>query len=163
MIVNRLPTADATVSDVTRIPYSSVAPIGPACPWFSDADSDSLTINSTASPAPPGTLLVYDSTNCKLNVSNSVDNSYEGVYTVTVGAYDAGSTAAEHTSLSFQLTIDKNEGPVKNTTIPNQTINFGVELNYTLPANIFSDTEGETITYTCSVLNSPAFITFSNP
>ena len=163
MIVNRLPTAVATVSAVTRIPYSSVAPIGPACPWFSDADSDPLTVNFTASPAPPGTLLVYDSANCKLNVSNSVNNSFEGVYTITVAAYDAGSTVAEHPSLSFQLTIDKNQGPVKNTTIPNQTAAVGVGLNYTLPADIFSDAEGEAITYTCSVLNSPAFITFSNP
>ena len=163
MIVNRLPTADVTIAAVTRIPYSSLDPIGPACPWFSDADSDSLTVNFTASPAPPGTLLVYDSTNCKLNVSNSIDNSYEGVYTVTVGAYDAGSTEAEHTSLNFGLTIQKNQGPVKNTTIPNQSTLMGVGLNYTLPANIFSDAEGETITYTCSVLNSPAFITFSNP
>ena len=82
---------------------------------------------------------------------------------IKIKAYDAGATATENGSFNFSLTVNQNQGPVKGNSIPNQTVAVGVGLNYTLPAGIFTDTEGEAITYTCSVLNSPSFITFSNP
>ena len=46
VIINSLPVVTASINNnFQQIPYVSNADIKDACPWFTDADGDTLTVN----------------------------------------------------------------------------------------------------------------------
>ena len=65
-----------------------------------------------------------------------------------------------YTDKTFTVTInDVNEAPVINTPIPLQTVDNTDVFNYTIFDNVFSDPEGDALTYSASGL--PSWLTFS--
>ena len=82
----------------------------------------------------------------------------------TKSSYNIRVRTTDNGGLTFDkaLTInvnDLNEAPVINTPIPLQTVDNTSVFNYTIPNNVFSDPEGDALTYSASGL--PSWLTFS--
>jgi predicted extracellular nuclease len=82
----------------------------------------------------------------------------------TKSSYNIRVRTTDNGGLTFEkaLTInvnDLNEAPVINTPIPLQTVDNTSVFNYTIPNNVFSDPEGDALTYSASGL--PSWLTFS--
>ena len=89
----------------------------------------------------------------------SLNNTFAGTYTVTIHAYDYNSNSSQHGIENFTLKILANNLPKTNEVIPNQSVTARFGLNYTIPANLFSDDDGETLTYDFSITPSTSLIT----
>ncbi|MDB9435478.1 ExeM/NucH family extracellular endonuclease [Dolichospermum lemmermannii CS-548] len=82
----------------------------------------------------------------------------------TKSSYNIRVRTTDNGGLTFEkaLTInvnDLNEAPVINTPIPLQTVDNTSVFNYTIPNNVFSDPEGDALTYSASGL--PSWLTFN--
>ena len=162
IVVNRLPDVTSQFTDVTRIPYSDESNIQKTAPVFTDPDGDAIIAeNYTISPAPPSTMLTYSKANGEFTFS-SMDNSFAGVYTVTLHAYDYVSTEAEHTTQSFTLTVQANLGPVVNETQSTVVFTEGRSETVVLSQYIFSDSENESIYLEGAFVGTAPAITFNN-
>jgi hypothetical protein len=93
------------------------------------------------------------------SISGSINNSFSGVYTITVHAYDYAATELEHNTDSFVFTLLANQGPTVNNSVADQTLVAGWDLNQTIPAGLFDDPEGQSLTYGFYVTPPAPFIT----
>ena len=145
IIVNQLPDVTSQFTDISRTVYSDETSIQQTAPVFTDPDGDAIIAeNYTISPAPPSTMLTYLQANGEFTF-NSMDNSFVGVYTVTLHAYDYASTESEHTSQSFTLTIIANSDTVVNQTQTAVLFTAGRTQSTVLSEYMFSDPDSETI------------------
>ena len=162
IIVNRLPDVTSQFTDISRTVYSDETSIQQTAPVFTDPDGDAIIAeNYTISPAPPSTMLTYLQANGEFTF-NSMDNSFVGVYTVTLHAYDYASTESEHTSQSFTLTIIANSDTVVNQTQTAVLFTAGRTQSTVLSEYMFSDPDSETIYLEGSFDGSAPAITFDN-
>ncbi|QNN46213.1 putative Ig domain-containing protein [Thermomonas brevis] len=129
---------------VTPIPDQTAA-VGQA--W-------SYTIPQGAFTDPDGRLLVYTATGMPAGVTFDMNSrtfsgtpSVAGAFTVQVTAYDLDEASVTD---SFVLTVTgvSNRAPVVAVPLPDKTIPVNQAWSYTIPANTFSDPDGNSLTYT---------------
>lgn len=70
---------------------------------------------------------------------------------MTLHAYDSKSTASEHNSVNFTLTLEANEAPTNTTTFPDKTVSARIPQSFDLPSNFFSNEASETLNYSYTV------------
>jgi YD repeat-containing protein len=128
-----------------------------ALPAFSDGDGDALTY--TATNLPPGL-----SFNASTRVISGTPTT-AGSWTVTYRASDAFGGSA---SATFVITIGTappaNRAPVVSTLLEDQFADSGMYFSYTVPANAFTDPDGNPLTYTASKSDGtalPTWLTFN--
>ncbi|WP_019990668.1 putative Ig domain-containing protein [Rudanella lutea] len=118
---------------------------------FSDPEGQTLTYSAAGLPAG---LSINGTT-----ISGTPSQS--GTFGVVITARDPqGATATG----SFQILINPAGGgsgaPIVNGTIPNQTATVGIPFGYTIPANTFTDPQGQSLTLTASGM--PRGLLFNN-
>ena len=142
-VTNVIPGQMATAGQ----PFSYIVPAN----TFSDPENGTLTL--TASGLPAGITFSAG--------TFSGTPTTAGVSSVTVTATDPGNLFV---STTFSLTVNPapatNLPPTVANAIPNQTAIDGQLFSYTIPANTFSDPNGDVLTLTASGL--PSGITFTN-
>ena len=123
---------------------------------FSDADGDVLTYTATladgtALPA----WLSFDA--ASRSFSGTPPLNYTGTLSVKVTASDGAAT----TSDTFNLAIaGANDAPVVATPLADQSFAEDSPVAFTLPANSFSDADGDTLTYTATLADGTALPTW---
>jgi DNA-binding beta-propeller fold protein YncE len=117
---------------------------------FTDVDGDNLTY--TASALPPG--LTFDPGTRTISGTPTTP----GTTNITVTATDpSGATATDTFGLAVANT---NDAPVVANEIADQTVDEDTAYSYTIPANTFTDVDGDNLTYTTSAL--PPGLTFDS-
>lgn len=124
-----------------------------------DADGDNL-VYSLSDDA--GGRFAIDSSTGQVTVADGSLLDYEAAssHTITVQVSDGQVTSEQ--SYSIQLS-DTNDAPELTGTIDDQTTAEESVFSYTLPANAFSDDDGDSLTYSASLANGdplPAWLTF---
>ncbi|OIN56146.1 hypothetical protein BLX24_26045 [Arsenicibacter rosenii] len=129
-----LPNLTGTVG----VPFSYTLPAG----VFTDPEGQSVTFGAAGLPA--GIALVG-------RVITGTPTQ-QGVYTpVYIFAQDPqGSTGQATITFTVNPASSGNQAPVVTGTIPSQTATVGIFFTYTIPGNIFTDPEGQPLTYTLS-------------
>ena len=84
-------------------------------------------------------------------------SSIYSYYIVYAYAQDSFYPTTSQCSATFILYIYSNRAPVNNTRIPDQTIKAGYPFSYTFSSTLFSDPDGEPVTYSLSV---PGYVTW---
>jgi hypothetical protein len=109
---------------------------------FSDADvGESLTYSATGLPAG---LTINATTGA---ISGTPTGGRQAPFSVTITATDrAGATA------SRSLALDINTAPRVNGVMPQASVQVNNRLDYVVPANLVTDADGETLTYSISGL-----------
>jgi len=135
---NRAPTLATALPSFTvgrGQSWSYQVPVG----TFSDANGDALSYS--ASNLPPG--ISFDSASRTFSGAPTT----LGSYTVTVSVADGrGGTAS--TTFSF---VCGNSAPVYATALPNRSAQQNQSVSWALPANTFTDANGDALTYTALV------------
>ena len=93
----------------------------------------------------------------QLQIKASPNFETKSIYNIRVRTTDNGGLTFDK-ALTINVN-DLNEAPVINTPIPLQTVDNTSVFNYTIPNNVFSDPEGDALTYSASGL--PSWLTFS--
>ncbi|WP_422139257.1 VCBS domain-containing protein [Endozoicomonas sp. ALC020] len=126
---------------------------------FSDIDGDNLTYSATlddGSPLPA--WLSFDPSNGTF--SGTPDDPDLGQITIKVTASDGILTVSDQ----FKINVaGVNDAPKLVGTLNNQMVAEESAFSYTIPANAFSDAEGDTLTYSASLADGnplPAWLTF---
>ncbi|MFD0726684.1 putative Ig domain-containing protein [Lysobacter brunescens] len=102
---------------------------------FSDANGDALSYTATGLPSG---LSIDAATGLISGTPSAL-----GTFSVTVTASDGrGGTA----SATFAITVS-NTAPLYTTTLPNRSAQAGSAVSWALPANTFTDANGDTLTY----------------
>ncbi|QPK16278.1 putative Ig domain-containing protein [Pectobacterium versatile] len=128
---------------------------------FTDPDGDTLTLSATLADgtALPAWLSFNPATG---TFSGTPANGDVGSLTIKVTATD-GSNAS--VSTTFGLTVTNvNDAPVVSGTIPAQNIAQGGSLNITVPADTFTDPDGDTLTLSATLADGtalPAWLSFN--
>ena len=158
-VINTIPVVNpSSAVDKTVVVYMATE-ISYACPWFTDAQGDTMTVNYTITPA----LSTISMTNSNWSFTlGALDNSFAGTYTITVNAYDFASNITNHASFTSSLTINQNGSPTVGTTLTDQTFTADRTVTYTIPSNAFSDPESETISHSLSFNPAASFISFNS-
>jgi Ca2+-binding RTX toxin-like protein len=149
---NTAPTIVTPMVDLVAIedaPFSFVVPAG----TFTDADGDTLSLSAaladvTALPS----WLSFDSNN--QTFSGTPLNGDVGDIAVQVTADDGnGGTVSDTFALSVTNT---NDTPVVVTGIVNQSTAEDAAFSFTLPANIFTDIDGDSLSLTATLADGSA-------
>ncbi|WP_422472935.1 VCBS domain-containing protein [Endozoicomonas sp. ALB032] len=126
---------------------------------FSDIDGDNLTYSATlddGSPLPA--WLSFDPSNGTF--SGTPDDPDLGQITIKVTASDGILSVSDQ----FKINVaGVNDAPELVGTLNNQMVAEESAFSYTIPANAFSDAEGDTLTYSASLADDdplPAWLTF---
>ncbi|WP_323662314.1 putative Ig domain-containing protein, partial [Pectobacterium versatile] len=128
---------------------------------FTDPDGDTLTLSATLADgtALPSWLSFNPATG---TFSGTPANGDVGSLTIKVTATD-GSNAS--VSTTFGLTVTNvNDAPVVSGTIPAQNIAQGGSLNITVPADTFTDPDGDTLTLSATLADGtalPSWLSFN--
>jgi predicted extracellular nuclease len=93
----------------------------------------------------------------QLQINASPDFETKSSYNILVRTTDNGGLTFDK-ALTINVN-DLNEAPIINTPIPLQTVDNTSVFNYTIPNNVFSDPEGDALTYSASGL--PSWLTFN--
>ncbi|MBD9437279.1 putative Ig domain-containing protein [Pseudoxanthomonas sp. PXM03] len=121
-------------------------------PMFSDADNDLMTYSATG--LPPG--LSFDPATRNITGTPTTAGTYTVTYYANDGIGGIGST-------TFTITVNSpppaNVAPVVAIPIPDRYVDYHVNWSYTVPANTFSDANGDTLTYSASGM--PSGMTFN--
>jgi len=126
---------------------------------FSDVDGDALTYTATlADGSALPAWLSFDAT--RRSFSGTPPLNFNGTLSVKVTASDGAAT----TSDTFVLAIaGDNDAPVVATPLADQSFAEDSSIAFTLPANSFSDADGDTLTYTATLADGtalPAWLSF---
>lgn len=121
-----------------------------------DINANILTYSITSGNL-NGTFAI-NPTNGQITVANSAALDFETTpsFNFTVGVSDGQLT--DSAIVTVNLT-NVNEAPVINTAIAPQGVNSNSVFNFTVPNSIFSDPEGDTLTYSASSL--PSWLSFN--
>jgi hypothetical protein len=142
--------------------YTDEAMINVDSVVFIDPDGDTLiATNYTTIPIPPAMMMVYNIGETNFTFT-TLNNSFAGVYAVTLHTYDYASTADEHTSQTFTLTLLANQGPVANETISDLNATVHLVKTYQFTSFIFSDPESEAWYLTSYSVNPPSALIVVN-
>ncbi|MBN8432173.1 putative Ig domain-containing protein [Microbulbifer salipaludis] len=112
---------------------------------FTDSNGDSLTFsaklnNGSALPS----WITFNAASRKFTWNPAYGN--KGNYDIKVTANDGnGGTVSD----VFRLTVTEgpNRAPIKNTAIPNKSINEGVAWSYQIPSSYFTDPDGHSLSF----------------
>jgi len=146
LTLNRPPVRNVTFPDKT-IPRGAAWNYTPMAGSFSDPEN--LALSYTATGLPPGVIMSAGGT-------FSGTPTAEGTYTVTITATDSGGLTA---SGSFTITVDNRAPQQTGGLIANQSTMLGQPCSFSFPANIFTDPNLDTVSYTASGM--PPGITFA--
>ena len=146
--INLLPTA--TDASVTVQQGSSL--IGNLANYASDPDGDALTFSAATQPA-NGVVTV--GANGSYTYTPASGFIGQDSFTYQVLDADGGVTLA---TVTFNVSIQPDQAPVVSTPVPTQNATDGGPFNLNV-ANVFSDPDGDTLTYSVSGL--PAGLTFN--
>ncbi|CAI2376367.1 unnamed protein product [Moneuplotes crassus] len=159
LTANYLPKFNFTFPDVVYRIYLNETTFGSSLFCAEDGpDGNSITVNYTISPSPPSTMLTLSTSSECMFTFSTINNSFAGVYTVTLHAYDALATASQHNSVSFTLTLQTNGAPTNTTVMADKTVIARYPQDFSLPASFFTDPEGETLSYTYTVAPTSSLI-----
>ncbi|WP_392431364.1 putative Ig domain-containing protein [Yersinia sp. HM-2024] len=127
---------------------------------FSDPDGDTLTLSATLADGSP--LPAWLSFNAATGTfSGTPGNGDVGNLSIKVTANDGDASV----STSFRLTVTNiNDAPIVATPIPAQRVAQDGSLNFTVPAGIFSDPDGDTLTLSATLADGsplPAWLSFN--
>jgi hypothetical protein len=122
---------------------------------FTDVDAgDSLSVSLTGVLA----WLTYDPATGVL--SGTPGNADVGSYTLTLVADDGEATAEE----SFSITVaNTNDAPTREVEMADQVAEEGSPFNFSLPAGMFADVDGDVLTLTASMADGtelPSWLSF---
>lgn len=119
-----------------------------SCLCFTDADGDHLTYTAAQTDGNPlpGWLNFEGPSR---TFSGATENT-TGTFNIRVTAAD---THAATATGDFTIQV-QNGAPQFNTPIPDQSCKEGVPFSYTVPAGTFSDPDGDSLSYTCTVKKS---------
>ena len=129
---------------------------------FSDADGDALTYTATKSDDMdlPSWLTFTSSTRTFSGTPTSTDT---GNLSVKVTASDGNGGSV---STTFDIKVSENNSvPTLDNIIPNQPAVVDQLFEYTFPDNIFSDADGDALTYTAAKsddMDLPSWLTFTS-
>lgn len=124
-----------------------------------NTDGDSITWGFTLSPTPPATFLSLSAPRkCRFSFL-SLNNSFAGVYTVTLHAYDLYTNSSQHDTSTFPLTLIANDDVTVLATPSNKFVTARRYNNYSLPNPLFDNDAGETINYSFTV-NPPSSVIY---
>ena len=143
-----LPTDDVTLAISSDNPDVTVTPAGPLTFTVANWDTaQTVTVSAAQDPdqADESATLILD--------PGGDGNVYPFVFStaLTVTVTDDDGTAV-------------NNAPTVATEIPNQTAMSGTALDYTFPADTFTDADGDTLTYTATLADDsalPTWLSFS--
>ena len=147
------PIADKTIS-VDR-PFTYTFPAD----TFSDVDAgDTLTYSIANNPQIPG---------LSINSFNAATRTFSGTvtqignYDIQVKATDSGSAFVTDT---FRLTVSTNQPPAVANLIPDRTATEDASFTYTVPADTFTDGDGDVLVYSATLANGsqlPSWLSFN--
>ena len=157
-VANEIPDQAATVGTAFEYVFPSTS--------FSDADSDSLTYEAkqtdgTTDSALPGWLM-FIAPERKLAGTPQAANI--GTLMVKVTASDSNGGSISDTFNIIVSTTTANQAPTVANMIPDQSATVDTEFSFTVPANTFSDADGDTLTYRATKADDmalPAWLTFN--
>lgn len=141
--------ADRSSAEDTAISFT--IPAG----TFTDADGDALALTATGVPA----WLTFNAATGTF--SGTPPQDFNGSVNVTVTATDPGGLSASDT---FALTVTPvNDAPVVANALADQAVNEDTAVNFTVPANAFSDVDNASLTYSATQTGGaplPAWLAF---
>lgn len=141
--------ADRSSAEDTAISFT--IPAG----TFTDADGDALALTATGVPA----WLTFNAATGTF--SGTPPQDFNGSVNVTVTATDPGGLSASDT---FALTVTPvNDAPVVANALADQAVNEDTAVNFTVPANAFSDVDNASLTYSATQTGGaplPAWLSF---
>ena len=157
-VANEIPDQAATVGTAFEYVFPSTS--------FSDADSDSLTYEAkqtdgTTDSALPGWLM-FIAPERKLAGTPQAANI--GTLMVKVTASDSNGGSISDTFNIIVSTTTANQAPTVANMIPDQSATVDTEFSFNVPANTFSDADGDTLTYSATKADDmalPAWLTFN--
>ena len=150
---NTTSIATQTIKSNTSKVYNITVPTG----IFTEPEGEAY--NYTMSVSPTASFLTW-ATNCTNITLTYPSNSNVGTYTVTLSATDGHADTTIGTT-SFSLVITTNTPPTKNTTIGNTVFHGNRSSSYSFGSNLFYDSDGDTLTYTYTVVPTAGFLTVS--
>lgn len=119
---------------------------------FTDAEGDPLTFTaSLAGGAALPTWMSFDGSNRRF--TGTPPSNFFGLYDVVIVASDGQATASD--TIKVRVTA-VNDNPVASSAIANQSFNEDGSWSYTIPADMFSDPDGDTLTYSARLSNNNA-------
>ena len=127
-VISSIPNKSASVGTGTPIDLSAV---------FSDPDGDSLTYEAVSSDDSVATATVSGS---QLMINPLTD----GTATITVTAKDPHGRTVTTT---FTVSVSSNRDPQAQSSVPEQVVGGGVPGNQIPLSNLFSDPDGDVLTY----------------
>ena len=127
---------------------------------FTDARGDTLSyIGSSISPSI--SEFSYSATSGIMDFVPLYSSIYS-YYTVTVYARDIYYPLTANASAILYIYIYANRSPVNNTYIPNQSSIAGFYYSYTFSSSLFSDPDGEPITYSYGTIPGNSWLSFNS-
>jgi glucose/arabinose dehydrogenase len=147
--VNNMPTLELPVTDQTAESGDGYAFMLPTGMFKDQEDGTSLTYAVTLVDGQPlPAWLTFDAATRTL--SGTPPETYSGKLDVKIVATDTGGLSA---SDSFALTVtNTNDAPVLVKPLPDATVQApGYLFSYELPADAFSDADGDTLTYSAKL------------
>ena len=154
-VANMIPDQSATVDMM----FSFNVPAN----TFSDADGDTLTYRATKADdmALPAWLTFNPDARTFSGTPTSTDI---GTLMVKVTASDGNGGSISDTFNIMVSTTTANQAPTVANMIPDQSATVDTEFSFTVPANTFSDADGDTLTYRATKADDmalPAWLTFN--
>ena len=154
-VANMIPDQSATVDTG----FSFTVPAN----TFSDADGDTLTYRATKADdmALPAWLTFNSDARTFSGTPTSMDI---GTLMVKVTASDGNGGSISDTFNIMVSTTAANQAPTVANMIPDQSATVDTEFSFNVPANTFSDADGDTLTYRATKADNmalPAWLTFN--
>ena len=154
-VVNMIPDQSATVD--TEFSFNVPANT------FSDADGDTLTYRATK--ADDMALPAWLTFNPDARIFSGTPTSTDiGTLMVKVTASDGNGGSISDTFNIMVSTTTANQAPTVANMIPDQSATVDTVFSFTVPANTFSDVDGDTLTYRATKADDmalPAWLTFN--
>ncbi|WP_353930029.1 putative Ig domain-containing protein [Okeanomitos corallinicola TIOX110] len=120
---------------------------------------DGLGINNLSLTGNDASFFEVDSNGLYVKAGTVLDFETKTSYSVNVEVDDFTVGTTPDATTAYTLTVtDVNEAPIVNTLIPSQSVDNNSVFNFTLPNTIFSDPEGNTLTYNAS--GTPSWLSF---
>ena len=136
--------ADQTATEGTAFTFTFDADA------FTDADGDTLTYSVAGNPS----WLSFDADT--RTFSGTPPEGSQGTVSVTVTASDGTDTVTD--SFDIEITAAPNNAPIVATEIADQTATEGTDFTFTFDVGVFTDADGDTLTY--SVAGNPSWLSF---